>query len=146
MSFGKMETRAREVLELCLGEVKRVSGESLSVAADRAYVYVDKEGSWVIFSHGEIGSFGQAGQDSGVIYSCGVLNGPPAKAVFLGAPLKDALIDEPGREYFDTPEGTTEILFKREGEEFNYCCSQPFDEKNFDKHNPDFPWTGQVGS
>lgn len=147
MSSKEMETRAYQILDFCLEQVVSMTGNAISAEADRAYLHVDKRYSWAIFSHGAVGTFGERSLDAKIVLSCGVLNGPPMRVVFMGVPLEYPLIDELGQEYVDSPEGAIEFLFKRKGEKFEYCCSQPFDEDNFYKHNPDFPWNPNlVGS
>lgn len=123
-----------------------MTGEPLSSKADQAYLYADDRGYWIDFTHGSLGTFGERSLDHSVVISCAVLKEPNLKLVYLGGPMKDPLVQEPERDQFDSPEGATEVLFKREDGQFKYCCSQLFDERNLDKHNPNFPWEkGRVG-
>ena len=127
-----------KVVKLCADDVSRLLGEDSLSEADRAYVYVFKNGYDVSFTRGAVGTFGTRSYEYKQVLACGVSGD---KVVFLGAPLKDAiidnLVDHPYENYDDE---VVELLFRKVDGNFKYCCSQKFDEKNIEKNNPDFPW------
>ncbi|WHI49938.1 hypothetical protein P3339_15960 [Microbulbifer sp. MLAF003] len=135
-----MKAQYTQVLDYCLEEVEGLTGKPLSPKADQAYLYADGKGYWIDFTHGSLGTFGERSLDHSVVISCAVLKEPSLKLVYLGRPLKDPLLQEPEMDQFGSPEGATEVLFKREDGQFKYFRSQLFDEKNIEKHNPNFPW------
>lgn len=135
-----LKAQHEKVIGYCLSEVERLTGKPLSSKADRAYLQDDRTGYVVYFTHGTIGTFGERSLDYSVVMSCAALKEPRLKLVYLGKPQEDPLVQEPEEDQFDSPEGSIEVLFKRESGRFEYCCSQPFDEKNIEKNNPDFPW------
>lgn len=114
----------------CLDEKKARTGRPLAGAADRAYVYARGGSSWIYFTHGDSGTFGRRSDDYGILLTCGVTRASGLTVVFLGETMQDPIIDLPERRYFVTPEGSTELLFRREDGAFRYCCAQPFDRLN----------------
>jgi len=135
---------AESVIASCISKLEHLTKHSSMEQVDRIYVYVFEGGYLLSFSNGAIGTFGKRSLTLKTIWACGVSDN---KVVFLGAFFRDPLIDDMDRYDFENyDEDVTEILFKRVGDEFEYCCSQKFDEKNIDKHNPDFPWNENMVS
>lgn len=129
---------SQEALLICINKIEDLGGGKLSEEVDNIYVDVFSKGYTLSFSSGAIGSFGKRSPDSKTVWACAVTEN---RVVYLGAPLKDALIDEPGSDSLeDYSENVIEVRFKRDNGSFKYCCSQPFDEKNIEKNNPGFPW------
>jgi len=129
---------AESAIASCINKLEYLAKRPSLEQVDHIYVDVFAGGYTLSFSNGAIGTFGKRSLALKIIWACGVSNN---KVVFLGTFLKDPLIDDMDRYDFENyDEEVTEILFKRVGNEFEYCCSQKFDEKNIDKHNPDFPW------
>ncbi|MBL4827097.1 MAG: hypothetical protein JKY66_05185 [Spongiibacteraceae bacterium] len=138
---SSLQESGLEVIQHCISETEKYTNQAFSPQVDRAYVHVLKDGYWVIFMHGRLGTFGKIGANSKTIWSCAVLdNSDSLNIVFLGAPLTNDLVNKPSEIPNENEENITELLFNRVGDRFEYCCSQKFDEKNIDKHNPDFPW------
>lgn len=145
LAVKNTESSYENVLSYCLEEISKRTGAPLSPKADQAYLQYDKKGYFVAFTHGALGTFGKRSLDYSLVMGCAVVTEPKMKLVYLGQPMKDTLVEEPEMNQLETnPEGSTEILFIREDGKFKYCCSQPFDEKNIEKHNPNFPWNGKV--
>lgn len=143
---GSASSRAQSIsaLDFCLQAASEFPEARISPEVDQAYVYMLEEGFWVYFTHGAMGTFGKRSHDYYVDLSCAVLTGPPLDLVHLGRPLEDAVVNEPRRNYFEDPEGTIEVLFRRNDESFEYCCSQTFNEANIYKSNPHFPWNRET--
>ena len=54
----------------------------------------------------------------------------------MSAPSHDPLIDKPELMGFEKYDGSViEQLYRRENDQFVYCCEQKLDENNFEKHN-----------
>jgi len=135
---------AESVIASCINKLEHLAKHSSMEQVDHIYVYVFEEGYLLSFFKEAKGTFGKIGLDSRTIWACGVSDN---KVIFLGAPLRDPLIDDMDRYDFENyDEDVIEILFKRVGNEFEYCCSQKFDEKNIYKHNPDPPWNENMVS
>ncbi len=136
--IGKSKIDSEGVIGLCSQKIEQLTGKPLSDDIDNIYVNIFNRGYAVSFMHGALGTFEKIGPDSRTVWACAVVQN---KVIHLSAPLKDALIDEPGSDSFeDYSENVIEVLFKRDNGSFKYCCSQPFDEKNIEKNNPGFPW------
>lgn len=114
----------------CLREKAARTGQPLAGEADRAYVYARGGAWWIYFTHGDSGTFGRRSDDYRILLTCGVTSASGLRVVFLGETMRDPIIDLPQRDPFVTPEGSTELLFRRESGTFQYCCSQPFDRHN----------------
>jgi hypothetical protein len=136
-----VDAKGLEIIGICQKELKRIEGGPIDSDADQAYVYMDEIGALVNFTHGALGTFGDRSADYGVVLMCEVVAGSPPTVTFMGRPLKDPIVDVPGKTRSSTSVvGTTEILFQRVNGDFRFCCSQPYDEGNLGKHNPNFPW------
>jgi len=135
---------AESAIASCINKLEYLAKRPSLEQVDHIYIDVFTGGYTLSFFSGALGSFGKIGLDSRTIWACGVSDN---KVVFLGAPLRDPLIDDMDRYDFENyDEDVIEILFKRVGNEFEYCCSQKFDEKNIYKHNPDPPWNENMVS
>ncbi|HEX7061820.1 MAG TPA: hypothetical protein VF200_07595 [Woeseiaceae bacterium] len=119
-----------QAIRLCLGESKARTGRALAGDADRAYVYARGGSWWIYFTRGDSGTFGYRSDDYRILLTCGVTGTSGLTVVFLGETMQDPIIDLPKRPNFVTPEGSTELMFRRDNGAFQYCCSQPFDRHN----------------
>lgn len=125
--------RSLEAIDRCLSDMVSRTGRALSLEADRAYVYVRRDTYWIYFTHGDSGTFGGRSDDYRTLLTCGIVRGRSPRVVFLGEPMADPVFDDPDRDAFVTPEGSTELLFRRTQGAFDFCCSQPFDRNNIDQ-------------
>lgn len=129
---------AQGAMALCIDEIEGLTKKELSADIDHVYIDVFLGGYTLSFSDGAIGSFGKRSHRTRTVWACAVTQN---KVVYLGAPLRDALIDMMDSYSFENyEEDVEELLFKRGDNGFEYCCSQAFDEKNIEKNNPGFPW------
>ncbi|MCY4362923.1 MAG: hypothetical protein OXE42_12190 [Gammaproteobacteria bacterium] len=134
-----LSIRGYEELTLCVTEYKRLTGEPIADEIDRAYIDVFKNLDVVAFTEGAVGTFGKRSPTYRSHVVCAVKQG---EVVDLTAPLMQLWVDKSGDDISEAnkeyQEGTViELLYLRDGDRFEFCCSQPFDEKNIDKHNPD---------
>jgi hypothetical protein len=129
-SAPSVSQQSLQAIHSCLGESREKTGRPLAGEADRAYVYARGGSWWIYFTHGDSGTFGHRSDDYRILLTCGVTRTSGLTVVFLGETMQDPIIDLPKRPYFVTPEGSTELMFRREEGAFQYCCSQPFDRHN----------------
>lgn len=128
---------AKEVIDICIDRITQLTGKESLEDADHIYVDIFPKGYMVAFTKGEVGTFSKRSKNYRQILACGVSEN---QIVFLGSPLKDALIDRMRNYPFDDyDEDVMELLFKLKNGTFEFCCSQKFDEKNIKKNNPDYP-------
>lgn len=126
---------AENVLLICQSELEKITSAGLFEQVDNIYVHRFDAGYTVLFSHGAVGTFGKRNQKKS-IGSCSVADGKIVTAENHSSPsISGELRDETIEDY---SQDVKEYLFVREGENFKLCCMQDFDEKNIDKHNPDF--------
>lgn len=125
---SRMEQYSREALELCTNEAEYRAIDLQGPVLDRVSLYALAETAWLYFSHGDAGTSDQRSADYRLLLVCGVENGPPMNIVFMGQLFEDPVIDEPGRDYFVSPAGTTEVLYERVNGRFEYCCSRQLEE------------------
>ena len=127
-----------KALEFCSDQIEQITGKHLSPEVDRAYIEVFPNGYTVGFTHGTAGTFGRRSADYKMILACGVSTYQGAKLAVLRAPLEEDFYNDQKNlpDYQDFSGEVTEILFNRIGGTFKYCCSQAFDPKNIERHNP----------
>lgn len=131
--------RGHDEIALCVAEYTRLAGESISDEIDRVYINVFKNLDGLSFTRGAVGTFGKRSPTYRSHVVCSVKNG---EVVDLQGSNWEILVNRSGSDiteaYKEYDEGTVmELLYLRIGDRFEFCCSQPFDEKNIDKHNPD---------
>lgn len=130
-----------EALSFCINEVKKITGKDLSPEINMAYIDVFPDGYTVGFTRGSVGTFGKRSRNYSMILACGVSTRDGMKLAVLRPQGEDLFNDKNNLPpYENFKEEVIEIMFRRDGKEFKYCCSQNFDEKNIKKNNPDFPW------
>ena len=124
-------------LTACIRSVEDMLGKTILRTADHAYIYVFRNGYNVYFAQNAIGAFGVKSKEYKPVVTCGVTGG---EVVYLKEPRKEAVIESGYPLYEYNRQGVVELLFKRKmNGEFEYCCSQLFDEQNIKKNNPDDP-------
>lgn len=134
-----LSRRGYEQITLCETEYTRLTGEPIADEIDRVYIDVFKHLDILAFTEGAVGTFGKRSPTYASRLVCTVQN---SKVVDLAVPMRRILIDKAGDDISEAEkeyhEGTViELLYVRDGNGFQFCCSQPFDVTNIDKHNPD---------
>lgn len=134
-----LSMRGYEQITLCMTEYTRLAGKPIADEIDRVYIHVFKNLDGLLFTKGAVGTFGKRSPTYASWLGCAVKKG---EIVSLKEPFTRILVRDSGNEvskaYKEYHEGTViELLYLRDGDRFEFCCSQPFDEKNIDKHNPD---------
>ncbi|MDE0155658.1 MAG: hypothetical protein OXS28_08660 [Gammaproteobacteria bacterium] len=132
-------TRGYKEISLCINEYTRLTGESISDEIDRVYLEVFKNLDGLLFTKGAVGTFGKRSPTYGARLSCAVKND---RVIYLEVPLRQLLIHDSNNDiskaYEEYHQGTViELLYLRNNDRFEFCCSQPFNLDNIDKHNPD---------
>lgn len=134
-----LSIRGHEELTLCMTEYTRLTGGPIADEIDRVYIHVFNDLDGILFTEGAVGTFGKRSPTYASWLGCTVKNG---EMVHLELTMRTTLfktldynIFEGYEEYH---EGTViELLYLRVNGRFEFCCSQPFDVNNIDKHNPD---------
>jgi hypothetical protein len=139
---NSLPVKGKEAIKLCMMKYTALTGEAMPEEIDRVYIDVFQDSYSVAFVHGAVGTFEKRSLDYKSVLVCAVSDG---EIDLMEEPMKDALFKRPGYDTFEDYEeyekgSVTELLYKRVNGQFEYCCSQPFDEKNIDKNNPNFPW------
>ena len=143
---------------LCVSEYVRLSGKEFFGEADNSYVYVpsDRLLLSVIFTQGQLGTFGKRSVRYGLYLSCNVDISDGLRIYALVPRRSDVVLelpeaaDMPVREFHEGEGGVWELHYRRRDDRFVFDASQPFDERNYDTHNPhppcpDYPpWLGTV--
>lgn len=91
---GEIDLRGSRDIEYCMGNLDAHASSQTLIEADQAYVYLSEKVDWVIFSKGAVGTFGKRSLSYKTVMSCAVSPGTPGEVIFLGAPLKDAIINQ----------------------------------------------------
>ena len=132
---------AEYALLVCQSALEKITPAASLEETDNVYVHKFDTGYTVLFSHGAVGTFGKRNQQKS-IGSCSVANGKIVTAENHSSPsLSNELKDEKIEDY---SQDVKEYLFVREGDDFKFCCMQDFDEKNIEKHNPNFFEKNQI--
>lgn len=130
----RVVSAAEKAVRQCVSKLAELQKEDTLTEADHAYVDVFENGFTVGFSHGAVGSFGTRNPQQRSLWACGVTKNT---VVWLGAPSKNPIIDQPVSSDFENyEEDVIEVLFLRDGNSFRYHKAQMLDEKNLLKHNP----------
>lgn len=121
----------RLAIELCAQEYTKLANRPFLSEVDRAYVYVVSDQLDVLFTRGEVGTFGKRSSTYSAILGCGVLfnQAKASEIYFLSRPLRDPLIH---RE--DVPQVTDrvlkepiwELLYIMEGEHLKFTKGHEF--------------------
>ncbi|WP_444897526.1 hypothetical protein [Microbulbifer sp. SSSA005] len=132
--YSQLSERGVKAIDLCLVEYTRIKGNVFPEDIDRAYVYVGKNMMGVLFTRGEIGTFGKRSTSYQAFVSCGVSLHPRLQvrdlmdgySVLKGA---DITTEEPDlrNEHVD------ELLYFRNGMAFSFSKGQTFSPKKIDK-------------
>lgn len=118
---------AERAINLCVSEYTRVSGKEFFDEVDRAYVEVVPAQFGIVFTHGEMGTFGRYSEDYENHLTCLIVISGAMKIYFLGDPLGHSLINLPS---FDSlsgefnDENASEMLYKRDGDRFVFVAIQ----------------------
>ena len=134
-----LSKRGYDEIALCMTEYTRLAGEPIADAIDRVYVHVFNNLDGLLFTSGAVGTFGKRSPAYASYLGCDVQNG---EVVSMSESFTRFLIDDVddviSDAYEEYHEGTViELLYLRVDGRFEFCCSQPFDADNIDKHNPD---------
>lgn len=118
---------AERAITLCVSEYTRLSGKEFFDEVDRAYVGVVPTQFGIIFTHGEMGTFGKYSEDYENHLTCLIVISGTMKIYFLGDPLGHSLINLPS---FDSlrrelnEENARDMLYKRDGDRFVFVAIQ----------------------
>jgi hypothetical protein len=123
----------QRAIDLCVGEYTRLSGRALEPGVDRAYVLVgDAKLAQldILFTRGEVGTFGERSKSYEAHLYCGVLTRSTMKIHSLRRPLQNPLIDLPGAKQLTEIQPASELresLYLRTDDGFRFVAEQPFD-------------------
>lgn len=120
---------AYKAVEFCKNEYIHLSNKVFHKDIDRVYVLASNNKMDLLFTHGEVGTFGDRSDKYKSFLSCGVLNTEDFELYFLGEPLKDPLVLKPNVLQI-TESGYTEtlwdLLFLKKGSIFELAESKIF--------------------
>ena len=123
----------RRAIDFCVAEYTRLSGRALERDLDRAYVLAgDAKLAQldVLFTRGEVGTFGERSKQFVPYLYCGLLTHSPMKIWALVKPLRNPLIHLPGVKQLTESQPISELresLYLRTGDGFRFVAEQPFD-------------------
>ena len=120
---------AERAVKLCVSEYTRLSGKALFSEVDTAYVHISANRFGVLFTHGEVGTFGERSQDYRAYLSCGVLASDDLNIYYMDSPMSVPLIENPESDSIDGDfyEGNVkELIYRRSGNEFTFVAAQDF--------------------
>lgn len=107
--------------------------EGVGVSSNFSYVYFFQRGVIVTFTKGEVGSFTKRDENYKQILACGFYQG---KLVRVKSPQAEPVLNIPVEDDFeDYNVKVMELLFKRVGGRFEYCCQQVFNPSQFNDEN-----------
>ena len=135
-----MARRGSDEITLCVTEYTRLTGEPIPHEIERVYIDVFKNLDILAFTEGAVGTFGKIILPYRSHLVCTVKQGEVLELLAAMFTLLevDKAEDEISKAYKEYHAGTVfELLYLRVDDRFEFCCAQPFDEKNIDKHNPD---------
>ena len=131
---NKEVTGAARYIEQCQQFIETDTSGRLPDEANFAYVMIFNKGTMVSFTREAVGTFGKRSEDYRQYWVCGFTD---EGLSYVRATLSDPILDLPGGSAIEDYDGNVkELLFKKVDGEFGYCCSQPFDADNLEKHNP----------
>jgi hypothetical protein len=136
------ETREQSLIKLgsksiqqCRDFIEDKTEQAFLQEINLAYFYVFNKGTIVAFTEGAVGTFGKRDKNYKQHWACGFYKG---EIVHASSPLKEPILDLPIGENFEVYDSSVqELLFKKIGNGFDYCCQQPFDPKNIETNNPE---------
>ena len=129
---------AEQVIDFCMSEYSRLSGKAFFSEVDRAYVHTSADRFFVLFAHGEFGTFGAPSRhgDYRRYLNCSVLVSGDMVLYGMALSLFDRLFEYPDDESYkdffralnkSSDEGfVRELLFKRQDNQFVFVASQYF--------------------
>jgi hypothetical protein len=122
---ASLEQRA---IDRCVDEYTRLSGRALDPEVGRAYAVAGDGKVELLFTRGELGTFGERSASYRAYLSCGVLS-DSMKIYFLVEPLRDPWVDVPGSQQItEAPRpDLRESLYLRTDAGFELAGEQPRD-------------------
>lgn len=130
---------AEGAINLCVSEYTRMSEKEFFSEVDRAYVHVVPNQFGIIFTHGEMGTFGEYSEDYENHLTCLVVVSGGMRIYFLGDPFGHILIDSPDSNSLEKgfyKENVNEMLYKRNGDRFVFVAMQKLVEPDYGDRKP----------
>lgn len=123
--------KSSDYLKQCEVFIESKTDEDVSSISDFSYIYFFEHGVIVTFTKGEVGSFFERDDDYKQLWACGFYK---EKLVYVSAPLAEPiLISENDENFEDYSSNVKELLFRKVGDKFEYCCQQLFNPEKFNK-------------
>lgn len=123
-------SNGREAIELCVKRFEELSERAFFKEVDRVYVLTTGEQLELLFTRGEVGTFGERSQGYKPYLACGViLSSRKMDFYYLGEPLKDALIEVAGiSQISEIPDvQAVDLLYLRDKSGFSFVDGHQFD-------------------
>ena len=134
MVNDKFVESGNKAIDLCIAHYEALAKQDFFVDVDRAYVLATDEKMDILFSKGEVGTFGKRSEGYRSYLACGVLSSGEMEIYFLGEPLKDTLVEVAGvKQISEMPNvEAVDLLFLRDEKGFKFSDSQNFDPENIE--------------
>ncbi|MEQ9303137.1 MAG: hypothetical protein RJQ14_04410 [Marinoscillum sp.] len=125
--ISELSTRGSDAIEMCRAEYTKITGEALPSDIDRVYVFAGKHKFGLMFTRGEMGTFGERSKNYKGMVSCYVFLHPnmhvqDVREGYNILKRSETPIDETAfyKEHID------ELLFLRDGLHFTFRDMQVF--------------------
>ncbi len=134
MVNDKYVEAGKKAIDLCIARYQALAKQNFFIDVDRAYVLATDEKMDILFSKGEVGTFGKRSEAYRSYLACGVLASDGMEVYFLGEPLKDTLVEVDGvKQISEIPNiEAIDMLFMRGTKGFEFSGSQKFDPESID--------------
>jgi hypothetical protein len=141
-----VQVRAKAAIEECLAEYVRLAAERPGrwTTVDRAYVRVYEGEPGILFTHGEVGTFGPRSPDYYSILGCHVAELDGLRVIYLAetrrAPIigterdLSAIYSRTGPA--ETDGRAVELVLLRTNDGFEFSQAQTYSDDNLYRHNP----------
>lgn len=120
----------REAVELCVKRFEALSGKKFFKEVDRVYVLTTGEQLELLFTRGEVGTFGERSQSYKPYLACGVMSSSrKIDLYYLSEPLKDALIEVAGiSQISEIPDvQAVDLFYLKDKSGFSFVDGHQFD-------------------
>lgn len=137
---SELSIRGTDAIEMCQAEYTKITGDTLPSDIDRVYILAGKHKLGLMFTRGEMGTFGERSKNYKGMVSCYVFLHPnmhvqDIRERFTILKESETPIDEAAffKEHID------ELLFLRDGQQFRFNNMQVFSADRINALEPQLP-------
>lgn len=116
-------------INLCLNKYQSETGVAPTTEIDRVYIHESDDFMNLIFTHGEMGTFGDRSDDYATFISCGVKSGKSVEVVFIQNEKFEEVYSKQGFELSNLSFeliGVVEYLYKENNGKYSFYATQVF--------------------